>query len=325
MEALRIAIVGAGMAGLACAEGLRAGGCAVSLFDKGRAAGGRMSTRRIDANGATWSFDHGAQYFTARDPRFADRVGAWARAGLVARWPDAGEDAWVGTPAMNAPLRAMADGLDVTFGSRIDGIARAGGQWRLQGPGAPSLAFDVAIVAVPAEQAAPLLAPHDGAMAARAAATASAPCWTVMAGFDTRVPYDADILRQLGAIGWAARNSAKPGRDARECWVIQAAPDWSAVHLEDDAPAITRMLLAAFADAIGARLPDPAVAIAHRWRFARSGAAGDGLPWNPAQRLGGCGDWLLGPRVECAWLSGTMLADAVLEAAGMATGTRTGP
>jgi predicted NAD/FAD-dependent oxidoreductase len=136
-----------------------------------------------------------------------------------------------------------------------------------------------------------------------------------MAGFDTRVPHDSDILRQAGPIGWAARNSAKPGRDARECWVIQAAPDWSAAHLEDEAPEIIRMLLAAFDDSIGARLPDPAVAIAHRWRFARSGAAGDGMLWNPARRLGACGDWLLGPRVECAWLSGTMLADAILETA----------
>ncbi len=313
---MRVAIVGAGIAGLACAERLKAGGCVVRLFDKGRAVGGRMSTRRIDTGTGTWWFDHGAQYCTAHDPRFADRIEAWAKAGIVAPWPDAGDNAWVGTPTMSAPLRAMAASLDVTFATTVSRIVRDGVVWRLAGAGEPSPDYDVAIVAVPAEQAAPLLAPHDTAMAARAAATGSAPCWTVMAGFDTPVPYDANILRNAGAIGWAARNAAKPGRDPRESWVIQAAPDWSTAHLEDNPSAVTQSLLAELADAIGGRLPDPVVATAHRWRFARSGSAGGGILWEPAQRLGCCGDWLLGPRVECAWLSGTMLADAILESVG---------
>jgi predicted NAD/FAD-dependent oxidoreductase len=275
-----------------------------------------MSTRRVDADGTTWWFDHGAQYLTARDPRFARRIEEWANAGVVARWPDAGNDAWVGMPAMNAPLRAMAHRLDVTFATTISALMRDGVHWRLEGAGTPSLQYDMAVVAVPAEQAAPLLAPHDTAMAARAAATRSAPCWTVMAGFATRVPCDANILRDAGAISWAARNGAKPARDAGECWVIQAAPDWSSAHLEDEPSSVTLMLLGEFADAIGGSLPNPIVATAHRWRFARSGAAGDGSLWNPTQRLGCCGDWLLGPRVECAWLSGTMLADAILETPG---------
>ena len=42
---MRIGIVGAGMAGLACAEELTGRGHHVRPFDKGRGPGGRMSTR----------------------------------------------------------------------------------------------------------------------------------------------------------------------------------------------------------------------------------------------------------------------------------------
>ena len=62
-----VAVVGAGMAGIACARTLVQAGCQVTLIEKSRGFGGRMSTRRTEFGG----FDHGAQYFTARDSRFA--------------------------------------------------------------------------------------------------------------------------------------------------------------------------------------------------------------------------------------------------------------
>ena len=65
---MRIAIVGAGLAGLSCAQALRAGGADVQLFDKGRGVGGRMATRRVDTPLGPATFDHGAQFLTAHDP-----------------------------------------------------------------------------------------------------------------------------------------------------------------------------------------------------------------------------------------------------------------
>ncbi len=105
---MRIGIIGAGMAGLSCAQALRHQGHNVIVFDKGRGPGGRMSTRHVGTPLGEAAFDHGAQYLTARDPAFLAQVDRWARVGHVARWSPAGVDAWVGTPAMNEPIRAMA-------------------------------------------------------------------------------------------------------------------------------------------------------------------------------------------------------------------------
>lgn len=278
------------------------------LFDKGRGAGGRMATRRVDTSQGAAVFDHGAQYFTARDPAFQSQTMAWEQAGVVAAWPAAGADAWVGTPGMNGPAKHLAQGLDITWSAKIDRVERVASQWHLHGDGAGAEPFDTLLLAVPSENAGPLVQPWNPQMAEL---TPAAPCWTVMCAFAARVPHDGDILRPgHGPVGWAARNSAKPGRSGPEAWVIQASPAWSSVHLEEDAASVIPALLAAFGDLTG-DLPTSLSVTAHRWRYARSGNAEAGMRWDPALRLGICGDWLLGPRVECAWLSGTQLAEAV--------------
>jgi predicted NAD/FAD-dependent oxidoreductase len=317
---MRIAIVGAGMAGLACAERLTGAGFDIKLFDKGRGIGGRMSTRRVETAQGDASFDYGAQYFTARDPDFISAVTAWERTGYAARWPAAGDGAWVGTPGMNAPLKAMAAGLDIGWSIQVDSIEATAAGWQVIGPTIddPILdgsIFDGLIIAVPAEQAAALLTPLDPAMARQASAVPSDPCWTVMAIFAEAVALTADVIRDVGALGWAARNSAKPGRQGPEAWVLQATPAWSRDHLEDDPAIVIHDLLAALADQIPVRLPETLTTAAHRWRYARTTARHDLTLWNNNTRLGCCGDWLGTARVESAWLSGRRLAEAIIPGA----------
>ncbi|MBC2667623.1 NAD(P)/FAD-dependent oxidoreductase [Novosphingobium piscinae] len=306
--ATSVAIVGAGLAGLACAEVLTGAGHRVALFDKARGPGGRMSTRRVATAMGEASFDHGAQYFTVRDPDFHACVARWAALGLAARWPEAGDEAWVGVPAMNAPVRHMAAAQAVRWSARVDRLTRIAGGWQLIGEGLPDDAFAAVIVALPAEQAAVLLEPWHADLAAEAGATVSAPCWTTMLAFAAPLPTPAATLRDQGAIGWAARNSGKPGRTGPESWVVQASPAWSRAHLEAAADWVTATLTAELGAALGIALPTPVHAGSHRWRYARSGAAGGpGFRHAPAEGLAVCGDWLIGPRVEAAWLSGHRL------------------
>jgi len=293
------------MAGLSCAQALRRQGHRPVLFDKGHGPGGRMSTRRADTPLGEAAFDHGAQYLTARDPAFVEQVERWAQTGHVARWSPAGDDAWVGTPAMNAPIRAMADDCDVRWNTAVDSLSYDGDWW------IGDERCDAAIVAVPAEQVAPLIGVHDAAMAEAARSAVSDPCWTVMAAFDDRVPIDCDRLTDFGIIGSAVRNSAKPERTEPEAWVLQASADWSHEHLEDEPTAVERALLAAFAERVTTGLPGIIATSVHRWRYAKAGALGQGAFWNADIRLGACGDWLLGPRIEAAWLSGQRLAELI--------------
>ena len=122
----RVAVVGAGISGLTAASRLARGGCAVTVYETGRGPGGRTSTRRAGPDGAGWQFDHGAQYFSAKDPAFRAIVEDWRAEGLVAEWTgvfgtldattgtfvreDAQEtkERWVGTPSMNAIAKGLS-------------------------------------------------------------------------------------------------------------------------------------------------------------------------------------------------------------------------
>ena len=305
-----IAIIGAGMAGLACAVRLKEGGVSPVLFDKGRGPGGRMATRRAEIDGETVRFDHGAQYFTVRDSGFTAAVADWREAGAVADWPAAGGDAVVGTPGMNAPIRYMAETQDVRWATRVEHIAREGDGWLLSIDD-KAHRFARIVIAVPAEQAAELLAGHRDGWEARARDSASKPCWAVMAALREKLPL-GDVFKG-DDVRWAARNSAKPGRDEGEHWVIHASPGWSARNLEMEREEASEAILSAFFDEAGIAPQSPRHLAAHRWRFAMTDPApGEASLWDGEEGIGVSGDWLSGPRVENAWISGDHLAKAIL-------------
>ncbi len=310
---MRIAVVGAGMAGLACAEGLARRGHQLTVLDKGGGPGGRMSTRRIATPAGEATFDHGAQYFTVRDPAFRARVEDWIATGCVAPWPAAGDDAFVGAPGMNAPIRQMAEPFAVHWGVRAMTLSPVAEGWRLTLQTGAPVEVEAVVLALPAEQAADLTAPVSPDLTAICRATTTAPCWTLMLAFGERAPTELECLRgaEGDALGWAARNNSKPGRTGPEAWVLQASPDWSRRYLEADADWVAAELSAALSARLGAPLPPIIASGAHRWRYARSGVEGSGAYWDAGSRIGLCGDWFIGARVEAAWMSGTLLAERI--------------
>lgn len=320
-----VAVIGAGLSGLVCARRLTDHGFRVRVFDKARGPGGRMSTRRADH----LSFDHGAQYFTVRDARFADWLRVLRRDGLVAPWTGkigalnrgaikleaAGPDRYVGVPGMNAVCRQLADGLDVSYGFPVSRIEREIERWRVifEGDSEPKR-FDAVVVSAPAPQCAALLADAAPALAARAAKVEMAPCWAVMAAFEQELDLGFEgAFVQGSPLSWVARNSSKPGRPGSETYVLHGSPEWSRDHLEIDAEDAGRQLIAAFAEAAGRRLPEPHHLVAHRWRFALPvEPLADACLYDGESAVVACGDWCGGPRVEGAFLSGRAASDRVL-------------
>ncbi len=275
-----------------------------------------MSTRHMLTLYGQAELDHGAPFFHATDSRFRAAVALWRQAGLVAPWPEAGADAWVGVPRMNAVVAHLAVHHRVKWNTFIGGLlCEPRGAWRLSSDHGPSGPFDAVIVAIPAEQAVPILALYDLDMARTAAQAASHPCWSGLFVFQDTLPAAARLLRNEGPIALAVPNRAKPAREGPEAWVVHATPEWSAAHLEHAPAAVVPLLLAALEQALDLTSLPPYEATAHRWRHAFSDGIGQPALWNPDLRLGACGDWLMGPRAECAWLSGRSLAQRIVKQA----------
>ncbi|OEL23452.1 hypothetical protein BAE44_0015527 [Dichanthelium oligosanthes] len=85
--AANVAVIGGGISGAVCASLLAARGVAVTLFDSGRGAGGRMAQRReVMEDGTELRFDHGAPYFTVTNDEVSRVVSGWEARGIVAEW-----------------------------------------------------------------------------------------------------------------------------------------------------------------------------------------------------------------------------------------------
>ena len=314
-----VAIVGAGMAGLAAARVLRGANVRCTLFDKSRGLGGRMATRRV----GDLQFDHGAQYFTAKGERFCALVEDWRASGSAAEWFDG---AYVGAPTMTAPARALAQGCDVVAGCEVKALRRTDAGWTIvAADGAPDApgngGFDAVLLALPAPQIAPILAAA-GLSFRELDNVVYAPCWALMLAFDGRIDLAWPWLREDDAdIAWIARNAAKPARGgAMETFVAHASAAWSRRNLEHTPERAIAELLPLFATATGVTR-EPAYAAAHRWRFALvETPAGAPCLWNESAGVGACGDWCIGPRVEAAFESGEAMAQAFLASSGGAHG-----
>ncbi|MDE2430906.1 MAG: FAD-dependent oxidoreductase [Burkholderiales bacterium] len=329
---MHIAVVGAGLAGLTVARQLQAQGHHVTVYEKSRGVSGRMSTRQTELGG----FDHGAQYFTAQSDRFKKEIADWKKFGWVVPWStrlvtlengvstSAGRSSirYVPVPGMSALGKQLAHGLDVRLEQQVLALIEHDKKWLLSVQSdtvaipASAGPFDAVILAIPANQAEPLLSVAP-LMAKQAVKARLSPCWTLMLGFQTSLdlPYDGAWVNQ-SRLGWIARDTAKPMHRAGERWVCHASPAWSVEHLEDDPERVRDKLAKAFHEATGSWV-QPIHAVTHRWRFAQAvHPLNVDCLWNAKQGIGVCGDWFAAGqdgagRVENAFLSALALAKTI--------------
>lgn len=337
-----IAIVGAGIGGIAAARTLRQRGLAIEILDKGRSIGGRIATRRD----GRFQFDHGAQFFTVRDERFQSAVAPLRTRGLVQVWtgpfrtlvggqfgadPRPGTVREVAVPRMTMLPRELARLLEVDLAGavhvqcsvRVRSMQRRADGWWLEATTSDGVSlqrgpFAGVLLALPPAQAHELLAASgvEGpvADAARLARDRLSPCLCAMVVFADEVPEaKGGMFVTDEVLGFAAHDGGKPGRSASPSFVLHATPTWSRQNLERDPQTLARELVLAFERALGAALPETVHCKGHRWRYAI--AAGEALPGaavvDPEGGLAFASDALVGGRVEGGFCSGVAAATAL--------------
>lgn len=317
----RIVTIGAGIAGVVASRELADAGHRVTVVDKGYTPGGRMATRHIDEA----TFDHGAQFFTAKDPWFAQLVETWAAAGLAAAWftgsPDPegdrdGHPRYRGARGMRPLVEHLAAPLDVHTRARVTAVRAAAHGWRVETEDGGHLSADAVVATPPVPQTLALLDAGgvelaDDERRALDAVTYD-PCIAVLAR-----PTAPFSLPNTGALRvgdepleWVADNVAKGISDAPSV-TIHAGPRTSAARWGDPDEEIGQLLCAAARDLIGIASTPVRV---HRWRYSRPTSPAPAEPAllldTPAP-LAMAGDAFAGGRVEGAALSGRAAAEAL--------------
>lgn len=321
---MRVAIVGAGVAGLACGEALLAQGIEVQWFDKSRASAGRASAKRAFGG----HIDLGAQYFTARHPAFRQQVDDWQQQGLVEHWDpqlycfvdgqlQASPDdtrRYVGTPAMHSPWRSHTLADKLLLSCRIEQLQYRHG-WQLQSDdGRQFSGFDALVLALPPAQAAALLS-LDPVLQQQIPDDILLPCQAVALQLNQPMAHPAEgIFVKEGPLSWVARQDSKPGRTSpKQQWVLHFTPEFS----QQQRDASSQFLIDCAADALSTLFQQPVqlgASVHHRWLYAIVDASkpAPGILTSARFPAVVAGDWSLGGRVENAWLAGQQAAKAVL-------------
>ena len=299
----RVAVVGGGLAGLACARTLCDHGLSVTVFEAQAQVGGilgRPGDHPVPA-------DAGTAAFAARTPAFRTLAASWVRDGVAGVW-EAKEDPpirrLVGVPDMGALARHVAGDLAVETRSTVVRLEPRGGAHYLEvESGTEQGPFDRVILAVPALQAARLLGVE--------AAPEPQPRIALVLGFAHPVAAPREVLQpDDGPVAWLARDSSKPGRGPRETWVVHAQPDWAAAQAGAPDEACVQALTSAFAGLTGDDQP-PVIASLQRDRLAAAPlACGDRL----APGITTCGTPGEQRSVEGSWLAGVAAAAALVHA-----------
>lgn len=324
---MKIAIIGAGLTGLLVARTLLQHGVHVEIFEKSRGLGGRLSTKRLP-----WAnVDIGAQYFTARHPRFRAQVDSWLADGTVALWdfmphrfdgktlrlsPDETER-FVGTPKMNSLAHKLSGDVQIHLRNQISGLARRPLGWQLLSDSGDEISsyYDWVVTTSPAEQSRQLM--KDTGIAQRIPENVHLPCWAL--GLATLANVDTDIHGIFGddEVSWVSRLSSKPGREASrgyDLWMLHFSPTWSAEHPKESMPNLTETGLAWLDRALASNSQSALQAIhsyQHYWRYARldERLSNNQLIVDCSLGLAALGAWSAGGKVEGAYLSAMAFLD----------------
>lgn len=311
-------IVGAGIAGLLAATEFEAAGKRVTVLEKGRGVGGRMATRRRD--GAV--FDHGAQFFTARDVRFRERVGAWIELGLVVPWYEYGDTGmhYRGAPSMTAVAKHLAAGLEyeVRRETLVTAVRHDGQGWETVLGSGEIFASQCLVLTAPVPQSLALL--DAGGVAIDAASRSGLEairfhkCLAALAILDGPSALTAHggslKISDQEPVQWIADNQRKGISPEVPSVTIHSTPAFAEAHWDSSDEERLPPLLDAAAPFLKAEVVS---AQGHRWGFSQPVTAfGEDAFVDIDLGLAIAGDGLAGGRVEGAALSGLAAAGAML-------------
>jgi renalase len=317
VENKKIAVIGAGMSGVTLAKKLSVLN-EVTIFDKSRGIGGRMTTRRAD----DFHFDHGAQFFTAKSDEFKEFCQKAKDDNIIEEWKCRfseiidgdinmqsridSDPYFVAKPQMNSLCKYVGKDLNILLSKQIESANFDDNKWTLKTvQGELFDNFDYLFLAIPSHQAINLI-PESFKYFDIVSNIKMTGCFTLMLGFKEglKIDFDAALVKE-SIINWISVNGSKPKRPHGFCVVVNSDNQWADSNIEEDLEVVKQKMTTSLKKILQFDLNNINYHNIHRWRYANSNfREGCKSLFDPGLNLGVCGDWLIGGKVENAFLSG---------------------
>ena len=313
----KIAIIGAGVAGATCAKFLSAHE-SVTVFEKSRGVGGRLSTRRS----SPFFFDHGAPFFIVRSKPFKSMVDVLIQRQIILPYNPFGktELVYVAQPGMNALVKAIMPDVALHLGCRIHSLSQSSKGWLLYDDHSECYGpFDWVISTAPPVQTLDLF-PDFFSKRNLLSAIPMQACFALMLGVgfeNTLANQVRSVLKQSIALNHAildkvVLNHTKPGRQGGISLVVYANGCWSQSKINDEISDVLPLMMNEVSQVLGLNMNLVDYHQLHKWRFARL-ASSQTLSYgiDVDHQLAFCGDWCLSGDVDSAYMSALSLAEAI--------------
>ena len=322
----KVAIIGAGFSGSIIAQRLCKGGLAVTVFEKSRGSGGRLSSNKsLDI-----SFDLGLPYFESNNLDFTNwltqqpSIQMWktTQRNFLPQKNYQHKNYYVATPRQSALTRQLIDEADFRPNCKVKTITEHNGQFHITSDTDIDLGyFDSVIITAPARQTFDLLTSlvfqhptnnHLGNIATLTKSLTYSSSWVLV--IKTLATKEADVL--LGdhpILARCVRQSAKPDRlsDSKfDIWTIEANQQWSEENIE---PANQQVLITqAFLKTVSTEIVETIKL--HRWLYAQHTGTNQKYLWDKECKLGCSSDWLSKTgALEELWAKANLLSDRIIK------------
>jgi renalase len=336
-----VAVIGAGIAGLICAQQLTQAGYRVVVLEKSRGLGGRMATRRLQE---TWA-DHGVRYLELNPTsEFYPLVPALLQREMIVPWANPlytwaadelkpmpeSHPRYAAPLGMSAIAKFLGQGLEIRLNHRVIGLhlnelaMYPEASWQIISESAAPVSATAVVIAIPAPQALDLCEPLAAKGLApefvRALQEATyAPCLSAIAGYPLelaaeidRLPWQAIVTPDDPVLDWVGIDSGKRNQTPQPIVVLQSTAAFAHSCLESaDLAAAGQAMLDQAGQKLLPGLATPSWLQVHRWRYA--------FPLHPYPAaflqaptellLICCGDWCGGNSVAAALQSGLAASD----------------
>jgi renalase len=308
----KILIIGSGIAGIAASLKLKSYGFESTIVDKGNFIGGRIGTREQKLRTNTYYFSHGTQFFLAKKYNFQKIVQDGIQKNYIREFGNFSPSRFRGFPTMRNFLSNLSRDVKIIQNYKVTAIKKINNKIKiLDETNKTGDVFDAVISTIPAPQNLELMG--DFPVLKKSLKTASYDaCIALMFYFDKdplNIPEYFDLYDKCSILSWMAAGSNI------KVWTAHTTGSYSNLNLDKNQLLIKNEILSSIKKIFSTykNISNINFASLHIWKYAKIKKVVIGKQIDPEFSVAIAGDFMEGPNVESAFISGEKAADLIFD------------